>query len=248
MRFNVYKEAKVSLLILATVLTVSLIFYFFASMFTSMGYTALRKAKNASKEEASAGFPTVIIDPGHGGEDPGAVDNGLIEKSLNLDVAIALDELLSFGGYNTVMTREEDKLLYYDGQENKKKYHDVRNRANIANQYHDSIFISIHMNKFSASYCKGLQTFYSTNNENSRTLAEIVQSNARLLQKDNKREVKTGNDTAYLLDTLNTPAILVECGFLSNPEEAYLLSNKNYRIAIALNLYCGISEYMEITQ
>lgn len=244
MRFNVYKEAKISLLILAVILTVSMLFYFFASMFTSMGYTALRKAKDASVNDTAITFPTVIIDAGHGGEDPGAVDNGLIEKELNLDVSQSLDAFLSVGGYQTVLTRKDDSLLYYAGQENKKKYYDVRNRAEIANQHQDSIFVSIHMNKFSASYCKGLQTFYSTNNDSSRILAEAVQDNSRLLQTDNKREVKAGNDTAYLLDNLNMPAILVECGFLSNPDEARLLSDNDYRVAIALNIYCGIAEYM----
>lgn len=247
MRFNVYKEAKVSLLILVIILTVSILFYFFASMFTSMGFSALHKSKNTSQNDASDA-PIVIIDAGHGGEDPGAVDNGLLEKDLNLDVATSLEAFLSISDYHTIMTRKEDALLYYEGQENKKKYHDVRNRAEIAQKYTNSIFISIHMNKFSASYCKGLQTFYSTNNENSRILAELIQTNSRLLQCDNKREVKAGNETAYLLDTLNTPAVLIECGFLSNPEEACLLSNEEYRVAIALIIYCSIAEYVEKTQ
>lgn len=244
MRSNVFKDARVSLYILACVMAFSLLFYVFASMFTSVGYRGFRRAREANTV-VFCNKPTVILDAGHGGEDPGAVDNGLIEKDLNLSVTLKLDEILRCFGYNTALTRNDDVLLYNEGEEERKKYHDVRNRASFAEGFEDAIFISIHMNKFSAEYCKGLQTFYSNNNPQSKVLAEYVQENSRTLQNYNKRVIKSGDDTIYLLDNLNMPAILIECGFISNLDEALLLSDDDYQVALAFTLYCGISEFLE---
>lgn len=244
MRSNIYKEARITLYILALILTASMIFYFFASMFTSMGYEGFRKAKEANTTEEETGV-TVIIDPGHGGEDPGATANGLKEKELNLEVALNLAEMLDACGYTTVLTRDEDVLLYNQGEENRKKYYDLRNREVIAESYDNAVFVSIHMNKFPAAYCKGLQTFYSDNNSNSKKLADLIQSDIKLLQTDNNRAVKCGNDTIYLLENLEMPAVLIECGFISNPEEASLLSNADYKKALALSIYCSIANYLE---
>ena len=240
-----FKEAKISLTLIALILAVSIVFYFFVSMFTSMGYEGYRKAKDANTLTSTMADRIIIIDAGHGGEDPGAEANGLIEKDLNLEIALALDEMLRSCGYKTVLTRSDDRLLYNVGQENRKKHYDLRNRESIANEYENSVFVSIHMNKFPESYCKGLQTFYSENNELSKALAESVQANAKNLQTDNKRSIKCGNDTIYLLERLKTPAILIECGFLSNYQEATMLSDSNYKKALVLTLYCGITEFME---
>lgn len=244
MRFNIYKEARISLYILAALLSFFVLFYFFSSMFTSMGYKGFRNARDANVDVESNSIK-IIIDAGHGGEDPGATDNNLIEKDLNLSVALSLEELLASCGFETVLTRSEDVLLYNEGQESRKKYYDLRNREEIAEKYTDAIFVSIHMNKFSAEYCKGLQAFYSDNNSQSKILAEFIQNNAKILQKDNKRIIKSGNDTIYLLENLEMPAVLIECGFISNREEALLLADEEYRLALALSIYCGIVEYTE---
>ncbi len=244
MKTNIYKEARISIYILTCIMVITLLFYVFASMFTSVGYKGLRRAKSANLSVASEPL-TVVIDAGHGGEDPGAVDNGLIEKELNLDVAIRLNDILSSSGYQTALTRTDDTLLYKQGEEDRKKYHDVRNRETFAEEFDNSIFVSIHMNKFSAEYCKGLQTFYSNNNEKSKILAESIQGNSRLLQTDNNRVIKSGNETIYLLENLEMPSILIECGFISNKKEASLLSNPEYRKALAFSIYCGIVEYLE---
>ncbi len=242
MRSNIFREAKISLCILSLVLAAATVFYFIASMFTAMGYEAFKKA---NADITSGEDLTIIIDPGHGGEDPGAVANNLIEKELNLEVAGYLNELLRASGYISVMTRTEDLLLYNQGEEGKKKYYDVRNREVMAESYDNPVFISIHMNKFPQEYCKGLQVFYSSNNENSIKLAEAIQSNITLLQPDNNRKIKIGNDSIYLMDNLDMPAVLVECGFLSNSTEASLLKDKNYKLAMAISLYCSISEFAE---
>ncbi len=244
MRTNVFKEARISLYILASLMALSILFYVFASMFTSVGYKGFRKAKQTVAEPSYVPI-TVIMDPGHGGEDPGAVDNGLTEKDLNLDVALSLNDILTACGYNTALTRTEDMLLYKQGEENRKKYYDLRNREVFAEEFENSVFVSLHMNKFPAEYCKGAQTFYSEHDIESKNLATSVQENVRLLQKNNKRVIKSGNNTIYLLDNLDMPSILIECGFLSNREEALSLSDKNYRAALAFTIYCGIAEYLE---
>lgn len=245
MNSNSFKEAKISLYILSAIIVISLVFYFVASMFTSMGYDGREKAKDANAVVEKKEGVVIVIDAGHGGEDPGAISDELLEKDLNLDVALELDRLLTSFGYNTVLTRTEDVLLYRSGEESKKKLYDLKNRADIAESYEDSVFVSIHMNKFPLSYCKGLQTFYSENNELSKVLADSIQENARILQTDNDRTVKSGNDTIYLLNTLDMPAILIECGFLSNEEEADLLSDEQYRKALAFSIYCGLAEVLE---
>ena len=241
MRSNVFREARIGLFVLALIMLFSLLFYFFASMFTSMGYGGLRLSKSVSTDDKQV----IVLDAGHGGEDPGAVANGLIEKELNLHISRTINSLLQSNGYTTVLTRNDDTLLYNTGQENKKKYYDLRNREAIANEYRNSIFISLHMNKFPMQSCKGLQVFYSSNNESSYKLAQSVQESARILQIDNKREVKEGNESIYLLENLKMPSVLIECGFISNDIESEMLELEEYRTALALSIYCGIAEYLE---
>ncbi len=243
MRFNIYKEARLCLLILSIVLSVSLIFYFFATMFTSMGYKGLKT--NNEVNDTVDKKPVVIIDAGHGGEDPGAVSNGLVEKELNLEIAKLLNEILVANGYQTHLTRYDDRLLYGEGEENRKKYYDIRNREKAANGFENAIFVSIHMNKFPADYCKGLQAFYKSGNEAGKLLAESVQSNVKVFQTDNKRIIADAKNTIYLLEKLEMPATLVECGFISNEDEAELLKDLNYKIAITMSIYCGVAEYLE---
>lgn len=236
---NDFREAKISILILAILLFISVFICIFAAMFTSMGYKAYR---NAAAEISSQ--PCIIIDPGHGGEDPGAVANGITEKDINLDISLRIKDMLSSCGYNVVMTRSDDRLLYGAGEEGKKKYHDLRNRVNTANGLENSIFVSIHQNKFPSESCKGLQVFYSGNNEKSKLLADIVQEDARLVRADNRRIAKCGNDTVYILEKLKIPAVLVECGFISNRGEAELLSTEDYREKLAFSIFCSICRYL----
>ena len=243
MRSNAFKEARIGLLVLSLVLAFVLLFYFFASMFTSMGYKKLRDSDPASADNISS--ITIIIDAGHGGEDPGAVVGEMLEKEINLYVAFALNVLFENSGYSTVMTRCDDVLLYNHGEENKKKYHDLRNREAIADKYEDALFISLHMNKYPLETCNGLQVFYSSNNVLSKSFAESVQLSAKHLQPNNHRIAKQENENIYLLKSIDIPAILVECGFLSNPEENALLKTNEYRTALALSIYCGAVEQLE---
>ena len=244
MRFNIYREARLSLIILSLILTICVIFCLVASMFTSMGYKGLMTSTNMDKT-LSHSMPVIIIDAGHGGEDPGAVANGLVEKYLNLEIAKMINEMLKANGYKTHLTRVDDRLLYNIGEENRKKHFDIRNRIKIASEFNEAVFVSVHMNKFPAEYCKGLQTFYNNENESGKLLAELIQKNVRKLQTDNHRVIADGKESIYLLEKLEIPATLIECGFLSNSEEANLLNNDNYKLSLTMSIYCGIADFME---
>lgn len=176
---------------------------------------------------------TVIIDAGHGGEDSGAVsESGILEKELNLLISEQIRDILISNNVNVVMTRTEDRLLYTEEQNIKgqRKINDLRNRYLIAQKYNNAVFVSIHINKFQQSKYKGLQVWFSPNNEKSAVIAKNVQEKiCSLLQKDNNRKVKESNGGIYLLDRLECASILIECGFLSNEEDCKNLSDPQYR-------------------
>lgn len=191
---------------------------------------------------------TVIIDPGHGGEDPGAVGlGGVLEKELNLEVSLILKELLTLSGCNVVMTRTDDILLYDKNASGTHKGQDLKNRLDYEKKYPGAIFVSIHMNKFSEEYCRGLQVYYSKNNRMSKDLAESVRASVKeYVQPENKREIKAANSSIFILDRITIPAILIECGFLSNTEEAALLSSKDYQSKLAFAIAKALCEGLEI--
>ena len=192
----------------------------------------------------SSPLPTVVLDAGHGGEDGGASSaDGLLEKDLNLSLALAMRDILTANGIEVILTRETDTLLYdrnvdFQGQ---KKRLDMAARLKIANETPNAMFVSIHMNTYPHPSCQGVQVWYSDNNDASFELAKIIQSTTKeLLQNENDRTVKQSGSSIYLLRKLECPAVLVECGFLSSPEEAALLGDENYRQQLALTLCMGI--------
>ena len=190
---------------------------------------------------------TIVIDAGHGGEDGGAEGNELVEKELNLDISKRLASLLRNAGINVVMTREDDILLYdvNSDYEGKKKYQDVRRRLEIAQSQENPILVSIHMNYFAQTQYSGLQVWYSKNDAHSRILANLVQSNVKLsLQPKNKRNIKEATSAIFLLHNATFPAVLIECGFLSNPDEARALDDENYRQELAKAIFQAIMTYI----
>lgn len=189
---------------------------------------------------------TVVIDPGHGGMDSGAVSvNGILEKDLNLVISKLLSEYLEKSGVNTVLTRTDDTMLSLPGSELNSKTQDLSARSEIANTHLNGIFVSIHMNKFTSSDVSGLQVWYSNNGRLSEILAQCIQSNVvKTLQTTNKRQVKNAGKSIYVLRKVNVPAVLVECGFLSNAEEEKLLVSPDYQIKLAQSIGDGILKYI----
>jgi N-acetylmuramoyl-L-alanine amidase len=191
---------------------------------------------------------TVIIDPGHGGEDGGAVGNdiGLIEKEVNLSIAKELSAIFGFVEIPVELTRKDDILLFSESEMSGRKLSDLRNRVSIAESFDNPVFISIHQNKFPLEKYYGLQVYYSKNNDDSLFLAETIQNKAKCyVQKENNRQVKAAGRNIFVLNNLDCPAVLVECGFLSNNEDAKLLSDDEYQKLLAFSIYCGVTEGME---
>ena len=192
--------------------------------------------------------PVVLLDAGHGGEDGGATgSNGVLEKELNLSLTRTLADLLRAAGYTVIETRTDDRLLYDEGtQKGHKKQGDLVNRLKFTQSYPDSIFISIHMNTFPTPDCKGTQIWYSQNNEESKEWANTVQNTVKqVLQPNNNRKIKAATSSIYLLRHAQTPAILIECGFLSTPTECERLCDETYQKALAVTLFTAISEKMQ---
>lgn len=200
--------------------------------------TAANEIKNA---------PVIVIDCGHGGEDGGAVSlDGLVEKDVNLAIGISLQKLFIHGGFSVMMTRSSDTSIASPdaGSLREKKISDIHNRTDIANESNNNILISIHQNKFEDSKYYGTQVFYSKNNELSKELAEYIRLAVKgLLQNSNERQCKESTRDIYLLDNSKVPAVLVECGFLSNPDEEKKLRTEQYRNQIAFCIYAGFLEY-----
>jgi len=185
----------------------------------------------------------VIIDAGHGGIDSGAVGvDDIIEKDLNLSVALKLKRLFKMSNCDVILTRETDILLNDEGAK-KRKSSDLLNRVKIANKYPDAVFISIHMNKYPEGKYKGMQVFFSQNNLDSANLAELVKINTKsYLQPENNREIKRGKDI-FVLENIKNIGVLIECGFLTNPEEAHLLIREDYQNKLAKIIFASVAEF-----
>lgn len=219
------------------------LFLVVTALFTSQGYEELMAATDAG---ALRQRQTVVIDAGHGGEDPGAVANGLAEKNINLSVALKLRDMLLLSDFDAVMTRDDDRMLYGDEIIISKKNDDLINRAKFAAEDDGRIFISLHCNKFAMPSQNGLQTFYSQNDDGSAMLAEYIQSAAKEhLMPQNRRHVMPGNDTILILQKAKCPAVLVECGFLSNETEAKELADSEYQSKLAFAVFLGLTKYTE---
>lgn len=197
--------------------------------------------------DTDMGNVTIVIDAGHGGEDGGCEGNGLVEKDLNLDISMRLASLLREAGVNVVMTRETDILLYDKNSdyEGKKKVQDVRRRLEIATEQENAVLVSIHMNYFAETKYSGLQVWYSKNDSKSRILANLIQTEVKTtLQPNNKRSIKEATSSIFLLNNATFPAVLVECGFLSNTDEARALGDAEYRQSLAKVIFEAIMEYI----
>lgn len=190
---------------------------------------------------------TIVLDAGHGDPDGGAVGAaGTVESTLNLAVAKKLKNQLEKRGFTIVMTREDEKGIYTKESASikEKKKEDMYNRMEIANSSGADLFISIHMNLFQDSKYRGAEVLYAEKFENALLLAELIQSEiAAIDPKNQTRTVKKADSSLYLMKNAEIPAVLVECGFISNPEEEKLLNDKDYQERIAAAICDGIMEY-----
>lgn len=191
--------------------------------------------------------PQIILDAGHGGFDGGAVANdGTVEKDINLEITLYLAELLKSGGYEVIYTRQTD--VSTDDVETDKivarKKSDLKNRLELMHDYPEAVFVSIHLNKFTTSAANGSQVFYSNKNEKSKILGQMIQGKiVSLLQPYNTRVNKQATSSTYILYNATVPAVLVECGFLSNKAELEKLKDTEYQRQMAFCIFCGINEY-----
>jgi N-acetylmuramoyl-L-alanine amidase len=180
----------------------------------------------------------IILDAGHGGWDPGKTGtSGEDEKNINLAVMEKLQQYLEQGGATVFITRATDEAL------GSKKGADMAERKKIANESDGDILVSIHQNAFPSSGAKGAQVFYHKSSEQGKRLAEIIQEKLIInVDAENKRLAKENKDY-YILRTTEIPAIIVECGFLSNPTEEKLLNDEEYQTKLAWAIYLGIADY-----
>ena len=171
--------------------------------------------------------------------------NGTTEAETNLKIVLKLQNLLEQSGCNVILTRSDENAIYdLDSKTLKqKKISDIRNRVKIGNESQADIFVSIHLNKIPQPQYDGWQTFYNKESEEGAKLAKSIQANLNeAIQKENNRVAKT-IENIYIIKHVEIPTTIVECGFLSNPEEEKLLLQDEYQDKLAWGIYCGIINY-----
>lgn len=211
--------------------------------------------QSAKLEENAVAVPTValpvtnrviVLDAGHGKPDEGAQSSrGTTEAETNLKIAKKLQNLLEQSGATVILTRSDENAIY-DAEESslrQKKVSDIHNRVRIGNESSADIFVSIHLNKIPQQQYWGWQCFYQLGNDKSIKLAKSVQNNLNeAIQRENKR-VPMKLDNVYIMKHVEIPTTIMECGFLSNPEEEQMLLEDTYQEKLAWGIYNGIMEY-----
>ena len=221
----------------------------FGALVPACAYANARAMQTASQTQS---IRTVIVDAGHGGVDGGTVAaDGTVEKDVNFAIAQRLCALLECAGVETVMTRSGDDSIHDPSCTTirTQKISDIRNRLKIMEQTENAVFVSIHQNHFTQSKYRGTQVFYSANDARSEALAQSIQTAVvSLVQPENTRRIKQSGTEIYLLYHAVRPAVMVECGFLSNPEETQLLKSADYQTQMALAVSQGILNFLESTE
>ncbi len=212
----------------------------------SVYFLAYQRSIRTASEKIVEGKerPCVVIDAGHGGADPGKVGtNGALEKDINLEIAKKLQQFLEMADVEVILTRDSDAGLYDENASNK-KVQDMKRRVEIIEEAKPVMTVSIHQNSYHEEYVHGAQTFYYENSDQSKELAEQIQQMLlEKVDKDNTRSAKS-NDSYYLLKKTSSPIVIVECGFLSNNEEALKLESDYYQEKIAWAIHLGILQYI----
>ena len=216
---------------------------FILSFYLGRGVCAL--AKNTGKNTNST---VIVIDPGHGGSDPGKIStSGVMEKDVNLSIAMALKQLFENRGFTVVMTRTTDCDLAPDNSKHPKT-DDLTKRTALMSKSNVAVSISIHQNSYHEEAIRGGQVFYYKTSVRGKKLAESLQKRFDYVLGDsNKRQAKA-NDNYYLLLHVKEPIVIAECGFLSNREEAKKLETEEYQDRLAWTIHVGIMEYLNSVQ
>jgi len=223
-----------------------------ACTFTALGaYVLIHKNQNSAipvSMNYETEKPIIVLDAGHGGMDGGCSSaDGVPEKGINLNILLNLRDMLRMNGYEVVKTRDSDISIHDKGIEGiaNQKSSDMDNRLELFNKYPNAICISIHQNQFTDSKYSGAQMFYSASNSSSEALAQTLQNRfAENLQPDNEREIKLCGKELFLCYYSENPTVMVECGFLSNPEEAALLKSEEYQGKVAFTIFSAINEFI----
>lgn len=210
-------------------------------------FSAVKYNRNATTAAMASSPVTVIIDAGHGGEDGGAVSaSGVPESHLNLQIALRMEQLLALIGVEPMMVRDTDVSVHSDSCTtiSEKKVSDLKNRVRMVNAVPNGLLVSIHQNHFSQYQYRGAQVFYAAT-DGSKNLAQEIQNELRTaLNNGNRREIKEST-SVYLMQNINCTGVLVECGFLSNPEEAYMLQQDAYQKKLVCAICGAVSRYLE---
>ena len=205
----------------------------------------LSATENISEESNQKDYPVIVLDAGHGGFDPGKVGiNGALEKDINLSIVKKLHALLEEEGFTVYLTRDTDTLLAPANSSTKKK-DDMIARIEMVTKWNPFFTISIHQNSFTNASASGPQVFYYQDSEESATMAQVIQDILNTQLSPQKKRAPQANTNYYLLTRTPTPTVIVECGFLSNPAEADLLTQDDYQSRVANSIFLGILSYYE---
>lgn len=189
---------------------------------------------------------TIIIDAGHGGEDGGATScTGILESAYNLEISMRLDDLFHFLGYETVMVRTTDRSVYTEGKTiASKKVSDLKQRVKLVNETENVLLVSIHQNTFSDSRYSGAQVFYARKGEGQQLASALQTAFCTTINPGSNRKSKTA-EGVYLMEHIDCTGILVECGFLSNPEEEAKLRDEIYQKKLCAVIAATISNFLD---
>lgn len=188
----------------------------------------------------------IIIDAGHGGIDGGATScTGVLESAINLEIAVRLNDLMHFLGYETVMIRTTDTSIYTEGNTiAAQKVSDLKERVRVVNETDSAVLVSIHQNIFADSRYGGAQVFYGNDADGKRLATELQNSLVKTVNPGSKRVSKKAKGV-YLMEHIDKCGVLIECGFLSNPQEEAKLRDKNYQIKICCVIGATLSTFLD---
>ena len=189
---------------------------------------------------------TIVLDAGHGKPDEGAVGfTGTTEEAINLQIVLKLQKLIEQSGANVILTRSDENGIYSADSMSirSKKVSDIKNREEMVKNSNADIFVSVHLNKYSDSKYSGWQTFYKPNDEKSKQLADKIQEELNNNISENNNRIPMVIKGVYLIDHIDLPSTIVECGFISNPEEEQELKSDEHQSKLAWGIYIGIQKY-----